>query len=91
MTLLGVKPANDELYQIKLNPGPDYILNNDDICYYISTSEETNTSFLVKSDKTNSNPSLVSRLTKGSLFKKNNNKLYDSAKDRKKLLETLSK
>ena len=38
MTLLAVTPAGSD--EVKLNPGLDHIMHNDDICYFIGFSQE---------------------------------------------------
>ena len=38
---------NDPLEVIKLNAGPDYIMKQNDICFYMSISKEENSSLMV--------------------------------------------
>ena len=44
IALVGVQPENDV---IKLNPGPNYIMAETDVCFYMSITKEENSSLLI--------------------------------------------
>ena len=45
VTLIGVQTNIKGLLQIILNPGPNYILKQTDICFYVNVNEEKNAAF----------------------------------------------
>lgn len=50
MGLIGIQPENE---QIKINPGPNYIMKASDICFYMSITKEENSSLLIAATTAN--------------------------------------
>lgn len=48
--LIGVQPADKEEYLILLNPGSQYIMKTNDICFYLSVNREEDMTFMLYRD-----------------------------------------
>jgi potassium channel subfamily T member 1 len=91
VSLIGVQSENEN---IKLNPGPNYIMNTKDICFYMSITEEENSSLTIA----NTNEELLKEeeftfmdsISRKFSVKKLSAKKSQSMKDKKKLLSVSS-
>ena len=50
VALVGVQSENESTTEIKLNPGPNYVMKSSDVCFYMSISKEENSSVMINKD-----------------------------------------
>lgn len=53
MALVGIQSSDEPFTSIKLNAGPNYIMKQTDICFYMSIAKEENSSLMVNDDALN--------------------------------------